>query len=79
MLGVEWNFLILLHAGLAARNAAEGTDLEFPMIAFLVELDQHVVGRVVSIGNVQVKHRMAVANNIPRGVAFNRRVPVLIP
>ena len=43
VLGAEWNFLLLLHAGLAARNAAEGTDLELPMIAFLVELDQHVV------------------------------------
>jgi hypothetical protein len=75
--GAAGNFLVFFHAGFAAADAAERTDLKFAAVAFLLEFDQRVVGGAGAIRNIKIKNRAAILHMIFRGGALEDCVPVL--
>src|SRR4029077_951660 len=79
VLGLVGNFLVSLHSSLAAGDPAEGANLKFPPIALLVEFDEHVIGGVATIRNVQIKRWLAFPDNVFGCRSFYFGIPMLVP
>ena len=72
------DFFVVLNTRFPAADAAEGTDLELAPVALPIQLDENIVGRIISIGNVEVKSGAALLDDIRRCRAFDVSIPMLI-
>jgi len=54
----------------AARDPAKRSDLELPAVAFLVQFDQDVIGRIGAVWNVEIERGAVLSNEIPGSRPF---------
>src|SRR5215472_10978193 len=58
------DFFVALNTRFPAADAAEGTDLELALVALPIQPDENIVGRIISIGNVEIESGAALLDDI---------------
>src|SRR4051812_20806783 len=76
MVGLERNLLLAIGSRPPAEPAAKCTDVELPAIAFLVQLEQHIVGGAGSVGHVKIEGGPELSHPIIRGWSVDEGVPM---